>query len=66
MIFEKPTAKKIVEINEKMKGESSDKLEKEYNDLMEDAMGKMIKLKKLSASEVDKMMAAIQQGQLPK
>ena len=41
-------------------------LEKEYNDLMEDAMGKMIKLKKLSASEVDKMMAAIQQGQLPK
>lgn len=65
MLYEKSMAKKITNITQRMREESSEDLEEEYNKIMEDAMSKMLKLKSLSASQVDKMMALVQQGQAP-
>ena len=65
MLYEKSMAKKITNITQRMREESSEDLEEEYNKTMEDAMSKMLKLKSLSASQVDKMMALVQQGQAP-
>ena len=61
-VLEKSTADKISSIRKKMKEKSSERLETEFTNLINDSIDKMISLDSLSASEVDNMIARVAQG----
>ena len=61
-VLEKSTADKISSIRKKMKEKSSEQIETEFTNLINDSIDKMISLDSLSASEVDNMIARVAQG----
>ena len=56
---------KIKDMRKKMKGTSSDDLEKEFTKLINDSIDNMISLDSLTAGEVDRMIARVAEGLPP-
>lgn len=56
---------KIKDMRKKMKGASSDDLEKEFTQLINDSIDNMISLDSLTAGEVDRMIARVAEGLPP-
>lgn len=64
-VLDKSTSNKIKEMRKKMKGVSSEDLEKEYTKLINDSIDNMISLDSLTAGEVDTMIARVAEGLSP-
>ena len=64
-VLDKSTSNKIKEMRKKMKGVSSEDLEKEYTKLINDSIDNMISLDSLTAGEVDRMIARVAEGLSP-
>ena len=64
-VLDKSTSNKIKEMRKKIKGTSSDALEKEFTKLINDSIDNIISLDSLTAGEVDTMIARVAEGLSP-
>ena len=64
-VLDKSSSNKIKEMRKKIKGTSSDALEKEFTKLINDSIDNMISLDSLTPSEVDRMITRVSEGLPP-
>ena len=64
-VLDKSFSNKIKEMRKRMKGISSEALEKEFTKLINDSIDNMISLDSLTAGEVDRMIARVAEGLPP-